>query len=994
MLFSTNPYVAGNPVGDSPAFVGRADILREVLRVLRHPKENAIVLYGQRRIGKTSVLQELEAKLPSNYYPIFFDLQDKAQWPLARVLCELAQKISDKLGQATPNLGDDPETTFRQVWLPELLNNLSQKSSLVFLFDEFDALDDPESEKAGATFFPYLRDLLTINQKHLNFVFVIGRKVDDLTNIALSLFKTTLALRVSLLNQQDTIELVRMSEANNSLIWSDDAIETVWQLTGGHPFLTQRLCSRIWERLYDNDPDRAPTVISKDVDAAIPDTLSASRNALEWLWGGLPPVERMIISALASAGAKPVPENQLEGFLRESGIHFVIQELQTLQNWDLIEFVDGGYCFRVELIRQWIAEYKPLSQVQKKFNSSDKANIYYYAGFSFYDGGNLEKALHELNRAVMANPTHEKANQKLADILKEEKQYEEARERLEHLYKYHPVAARERLISVLLTLAQISESEHGQKGEEEQLEFYKRVLELNAEEPQAIIRWQEIWQRRGNKVLGIKSEDDFEQLLAQVSAQFLAEALKCYQEGKLEKQAKKIQDEQDRRTMLAGWYQQGKVALRNGDKQKAQEFFILVVTARPNYEKAAKYLNKAVAEDFSQTWLIPTINKKFISATAVIVFFLIVGGFFFIPFDTSVTPDNVIGSNEDQLVTTFNTLTQMLENRRGFNAVLRSNFSYVDEETKEPAGFDVDILREFARRWFDNENAITLIPMTADHYVDNVVNKTVMIVTSTTTESVDMKEHIDFSFNYFRYRPRLLVRKDVGITDVCKLKGKKIAAIQGATAIKTVKKALKAKCGFAIEIDDRVQNNSEIIEALKGQEVKAFITNEGTALKFLLDVHADLEPILVMLDYEFKKEFYRFGVPKGDYPFLNLVNLTLQKMEADGTYARIYCKWFVTEPPYALEFPESINDDPKLEKKVKMKSSSFKECYPIEYTVQNGDTLSELAERFYGKSMPKHWDHIFGYDKNKETGVLIDNKPDRQINAGKKLWIPKPPENG
>jgi hypothetical protein len=46
-----NPYVAGNPVGDSPAFIGRADVLREVLRVLCRPQDNAIVPYGQRRIG-------------------------------------------------------------------------------------------------------------------------------------------------------------------------------------------------------------------------------------------------------------------------------------------------------------------------------------------------------------------------------------------------------------------------------------------------------------------------------------------------------------------------------------------------------------------------------------------------------------------------------------------------------------------------------------------------------------------------------------------------------------------------------------------------------------------------------------------------------------------------------------------------------------------------------------------------------------------------------
>ncbi len=57
MTLPINPYIAGNPVGGNPAFIGRADVLREVLRVLRRPAENAIVLYGQRRIGKTSVLQ-------------------------------------------------------------------------------------------------------------------------------------------------------------------------------------------------------------------------------------------------------------------------------------------------------------------------------------------------------------------------------------------------------------------------------------------------------------------------------------------------------------------------------------------------------------------------------------------------------------------------------------------------------------------------------------------------------------------------------------------------------------------------------------------------------------------------------------------------------------------------------------------------------------------------------------------------------------------------
>lgn len=69
-----NPYVAGNPVGDSPAFIGRADVLREVVRVLRRPPPsgNAIVLYGQRRIGKTSIVQHLAPVVARNAPGVYY----------------------------------------------------------------------------------------------------------------------------------------------------------------------------------------------------------------------------------------------------------------------------------------------------------------------------------------------------------------------------------------------------------------------------------------------------------------------------------------------------------------------------------------------------------------------------------------------------------------------------------------------------------------------------------------------------------------------------------------------------------------------------------------------------------------------------------------------------------------------------------------------------------------------------------------------------------
>jgi len=166
----TNPYTFGDPVGKSPSFVGREDILKDVLRVLRHPEQNAITLYGQRRIGKTSILQYLEIHLPENgpFIPIYFDLMDRSGLPLGEILRQMACIIAQKLNQPDPDLGDNQEQSFRDAYLPNTLHNLPAEASLVFLLDEFDVLADPQAEQqAKRQFYSYMRDLRQLNPARL-----------------------------------------------------------------------------------------------------------------------------------------------------------------------------------------------------------------------------------------------------------------------------------------------------------------------------------------------------------------------------------------------------------------------------------------------------------------------------------------------------------------------------------------------------------------------------------------------------------------------------------------------------------------------------------------------------------------------------------------------------------------------------------------------------------------------------------------------------------
>ncbi|MDM8563017.1 tetratricopeptide repeat protein, partial [Candidatus Marithioploca araucensis] len=387
-----------------------------------------------------------------------------------------------------------------------MLNTL--KKSLVLLFDEFDALDDPNLKETSDAFFHYVHGLLPINPERLSFVFVIGRNINDLHDVASALCKDVNdTIHVSLLDHEDTVKLIRFSVKNNTLLWSDKTIEKVWQLTHGHPYLTQSLCKTIWNSLYDENPKKPPIVTLNDIENAISNALKSSHSALDWLWKGLQSPERVVVSTLAKAGEGIITEAQLQNLLIENGIQRVLQKLeqapQILKNWDIIEPDDGGYCFRVELFRQWIAKYKPLSQVKKDEldNVVPVTNDLYKAACRLFEAGQLDKAFSTLQDAINYNPNHIGATQLLADILLAQGKTSEARDTLEELFKKDHSAARSRLIDVLFTLAKTCDDEN------EKLSFYTRLFELDEQQPEieshwlqeVKLDWEKIWQKRGDE---------------------------------------------------------------------------------------------------------------------------------------------------------------------------------------------------------------------------------------------------------------------------------------------------------------------------------------------------------------------------------------------------------------------------------------------------------------------------------------------------------------
>jgi hypothetical protein len=209
-----NPYIAGNPISSDAGFFGRKDILVGIEAELSSADRNAVVLFGQRRIGKTSILLQLQRWLASAPLKlVYFDLMDLARQALGKVLLNLAATIAAEVGIPIPkpDQSDDIGEFFRCRFLPEVYEALGHKRRLVLLLDEFDVFDVAAEERlaenaAARSFFPYLRALMK-SEPRLAFVFVVGRKADDLSIDVKATFKATRSFRVSVLDESSARNL-------------------------------------------------------------------------------------------------------------------------------------------------------------------------------------------------------------------------------------------------------------------------------------------------------------------------------------------------------------------------------------------------------------------------------------------------------------------------------------------------------------------------------------------------------------------------------------------------------------------------------------------------------------------------------------------------------------------------------------------------------------------------------------------------------------------
>lgn len=631
-----NPYIAGKALDDERGFFDRQEILRDVERGLRREANNAIVLYGQRRIGKTSILLQLYRRLPiPPFVPVYFDLTNKARLPLKQLLYELAVEVANHVDLPAPNWKDfeDQADPFRQSFLPQVYEVLDEGQRPVLLLDEFDVWQaeagPPPDSAALHELFPYLWRLLA-TEPRLRLVVAVGRRMADLSLDFYTTFKAALVKHVSVLSPDTARELILQAENAGSLRFEEAAVDRIQTLTNNHPYLVQLACQVVFDRAYEGlraRPKSPPLITPTEVEAAIPEILEAGRSAFQWIWESLPPAERVVFAAAAGRAGEneTVGEEDISEALQGAGIRILVKELNlapaTLVEWQMLEPVDGQYRVSLELLRRWVAGNYPLQRIKDELDDiSPAAAELYRAARDAYEQKELDRAVEQLEQALEVNPNHLQAQLLLGIVLRESGRLAEAAARFEGLYKLDSREAGVELVRTLLEQGAASEAAGDEAGA---MQAYGRVLEISPRELTAQTRQAAIWQQRGDRALAGQDfetaaeayrQAGHEEKLGQIEAHRrsieltgLAAAAEGYDRAaewakSVEAYQRLLELEPDNETWQAGldrageevWlaqtYAEAVDALQQQEPDRAQPALARVIARRPNYQQAAELL--------------------------------------------------------------------------------------------------------------------------------------------------------------------------------------------------------------------------------------------------------------------------------------------------------------------------------------------------------------------------------------------------------------------
>jgi hypothetical protein len=365
-----NPYIAGDPVMP-PLFVGRRDIFTKIAEIWRaKANPDSIILYGHRRMGKSSILRNLDQAAPGRVIA-YVNLQGETSFiaSTSDLLLALADRIYAEVKRARPKtaLTQPPSDQFTTQFAAQTQFNRFMEqvrtalgnSGLILALDEFEAIEEAVRDgKVGKEIYQFLR--AKTQEPWITVVFGGLHTLDEMSrDYAQPFYGSYQNIVVSYLAPEDAYHLITNPTPDFAVNYEPAAVDRIIAATGGQPYLVQLVCrdalDHLNHELFDEHKEREVKLTLADVDAVLGDDLfRRGTGYFDGVWTQVSEAAQQDLLRCTAQREEAWTLTELEAVthLAPDELH---HHLQLAQRRDILrQRDDGTWELCVPLMRQWI----------------------------------------------------------------------------------------------------------------------------------------------------------------------------------------------------------------------------------------------------------------------------------------------------------------------------------------------------------------------------------------------------------------------------------------------------------------------------------------------------------------------------------------------------------------------------------------------------------------------------------------------------------------
>jgi hypothetical protein len=397
------------PVETKADFVGREEIVNLLLRLTQAKKVTSAYVYGQKRVGKTSIVKVLADSLvrtqPESFAVMYVHGGDYVHPDPLTTIEQLGQRICRDIVRASRSFEgiEIPEFHGALSPLAEFLDAISHIAPLrrfIFILDEFDELpvDLYKRGPVGDAFFLTLRAIS--GKGPFGFILVGGENMSNIMTFQGDRLNKFRAVRVDYFDREQhwpDFEALIRRPVSPWLEISEQALTLLYQESAGNPYFAKLIASEVFSLAVSR---RDCHVTASEVQEAVRNALQhVSANSFEHFWrdgilatgaqAELVSVQRRrVLLALANA-FRQKDRVQLEDIRNQPYVahmddHSLLRELGDFERRQIVLRQDSHYDIKVGLFKKWlvssgvrelITSFGDLDEILKRKQQEEKAFV-------------------------------------------------------------------------------------------------------------------------------------------------------------------------------------------------------------------------------------------------------------------------------------------------------------------------------------------------------------------------------------------------------------------------------------------------------------------------------------------------------------------------------------------------------------------------------------------------------------------------------------------